>query len=65
VVADRPLRPGGTYYPATDTKEAGARRWVAAANAEGSFERWAYRLVKPPMKPPKAVRSAAEELAGT
>ena len=55
--------PDVTYDPATGTKEAGARRRVAAANAEDSFGRRVYRLVNAPTDTPKAVRSAAEELA--
>lgn len=51
------------YDPLAAVKEAGARRWVAAVNAEGSFGRWAYRLIKSPTDTPEAIRSAAEELA--
>lgn len=51
------------YDPLADLKEAGARRWVAAVNAEGSHGRWAYRMVKSPTDTPEAVHSAAEELA--
>lgn len=38
-------------------------RWVAAVNAEGSYGRWTYRLVKSPTDVPEALRSAADELA--
>jgi len=51
------------YDPLADAKEAGARRWVAAVNAEGSHGRWAYRMIKSPTDTPQAVRSAAEQLA--
>ena len=51
------------YDPMADAKEAGARRWVAAVNADGSHGRWAYRLIKSPTDTPEAIRSAAEELA--
>ncbi|MBI3028452.1 MAG: DEAD/DEAH box helicase family protein [Candidatus Rokubacteria bacterium] len=51
------------YDPLTSVKEAGARRWVAAVNAEGSYGRWSYRLVKAPTDVPDAIRSAADELA--
>jgi type III restriction enzyme len=52
------------YDPLTEAKIAGARRWVAAVNADGAHGRWAYRLVKTPADTPAAVRSAAEELSG-
>ena len=39
-------------------------RWVAALNAEGSYGRWTYRLIKSPTDTPEAVRPAAEKLAG-
>lgn len=51
--------------PLASGKEAGARRWVAAVNADGSHGRWAYRLIKSPTDTPKAIRSAGEELAST
>lgn len=51
------------YDPLASAKEAGARRWVAAVNAEGSYGRWAYRLIKSPTDTPEAVRAAADELA--
>ena len=41
----------------------GARRWAAAVNAEGSYGRWAYRMITSPTDTPAAVRSAVEELA--
>jgi type III restriction enzyme len=34
------------YDPLTDVKKAAAERWVAAVNAEGSYGRWGYALVK-------------------
>ncbi|MDE2059663.1 MAG: hypothetical protein KGJ27_08075, partial [candidate division NC10 bacterium] len=51
------------YDPLADVKEAGARRWVAAINADGAHGRWAYRLIKSPTDTPEAIRSATEELA--
>ena len=51
------------YDPAAHAKVAGALRWVAAVNAEGSHGRWAYRLVATPSDVPAALRSAARELA--
>lgn len=38
-------------------------RPTAAVNAEGSYGRWAYRLVKSPADTPGAIRSAAEEFS--
>jgi len=51
------------YDPLASLKEAGARRWVTAINADGSHGRWAYRLITSPADTPQAVRSAADELA--
>lgn len=34
------------YDPLEEVKVAAANRWVAAVNAEGSFAKWHYRLVK-------------------
>jgi type III restriction enzyme len=53
------------YDPLATAKEAGARRWVAAVNTEGSHGHWAYRLIKSPTDTPEAIRSAADELALT
>jgi type III restriction enzyme len=53
------------FDPAAGDKEAGARRWGAAVNAEGSHGRWCYRMIKSPTDVPDAVRSASEELART
>jgi predicted nucleotidyltransferase len=51
------------YDPAATDKVAGALRWVAAVNAEGSHGRWAFRLVSTPSDVPAALGSAARELA--
>ena len=51
------------FDPLTQIKVAAAHRWVAAVNADGRHGRWAYRLVTLPTNTPKALRSAAEELA--
>ncbi|MBZ0168323.1 restriction endonuclease [Candidatus Methylomirabilis lanthanidiphila] len=53
------------YDPLTAAKEAGARRWVAAINADGSHGQWAYRLIRFPTDTPEAIRSAVEELVGS
>lgn len=52
------------YDPLAAAKEAGARRWVAAVNADGSHGRWAYRLIKSPTGTSEAIRSAVQELVG-
>jgi type III restriction enzyme len=51
------------YDPLAAAKETGARRWVAAVNAEGSYGRWVYRLINSPTDTPEAIRLAAEQLA--
>lgn len=51
------------YDPLADVKQAGARRWLAAVNADGAYGRWAYRLIKSPADAPGATRSAVEELS--
>jgi predicted nucleotidyltransferase len=51
------------YDPAGAAKVAGAQRWVAAVNTEGSHGRWAFRLVSTPSDVPAALGSAARELA--
>jgi type III restriction enzyme len=53
------------YDPLAEAKVAGAHRWVAAVNADGSRGRWAYRLIKSPTDTPEAIRSAANELTRT
>jgi type III restriction enzyme len=34
------------YDPREEVKRAAAERWVAAVNAEGSYGRWTFALVK-------------------
>jgi type III restriction enzyme len=53
------------YDPLAEAKVAGAHRWVAAVNADGSRGRWAYRLIRSPTDTPEAIRSAANELTRT
>jgi type III restriction enzyme len=36
------------YDPLEEVKRDAANRWVAAVNAEGSYGRWSYRMVKKP-----------------
>ncbi len=50
------------HDPLAEAKVAGARRWVSAVNAEGSYGRWAYRMVRNPTETPAAIQSAMEEL---
>jgi predicted nucleotidyltransferase len=51
------------YDPLARVKVAAAHRWVAAVNADGTYGRWAYRLVESPSLVPGSVASAARELA--
>jgi type III restriction enzyme len=55
---------GKGYDPAAEAKAGGARRWVAAVNAEGSYGRWAYRMIKAPTETAAGLRGAVEELLG-
>ena len=48
------------YDPLAEVKRAAAERWVAAVNAEGSFGRWQYALVKDPTDTGAALASALE-----
>jgi type III restriction enzyme len=47
------------YDPLEDVKRAAAERWVAAVNAEGSYGRWAYELVKKTTDVPGAITNTA------
>jgi predicted nucleotidyltransferase len=51
------------FDPLTHAKVSAAQRWVAAVNTEGSYGRWAYRIVTAPAGVPVAIRSAARELS--
>jgi type III restriction enzyme len=51
------------YDPLKHVKIGAALRWVEAVNAEGSWGRWAYRIVSDPTITPAALASAAFELA--
>ncbi len=46
------------YDPLEEVKRAAAERWVAAVNAEGSYGRWRFALVKKPSEVPGALASA-------
>ena len=48
------------YDPLEDVKRAAAERWVAAVNADGSFGRWRYRLVKNPFDVGPALTAALQ-----
>ena len=43
------------FDPLAGVKEGAARRWVDAVNADGSYGRWAYRLIKSPTDTPEAL----------
>jgi type III restriction enzyme len=45
--------------PLEDVKKSAAERWVVAVNADGSFGRWAYALVKKMTDVRAAVDAAA------
>jgi len=51
------------HDPLMEVKEAAARRWIAAVNADGAQGRWAYRLVRVPTDVAQAIASAAKELS--
>ena len=51
------------YDPLKRVKVGAAQRWAEAVNAEGSWGRWAYRIVSDPTITPAALKSAAYELA--
>ena len=48
------------YDPLEDVKRAAAERWVAAVNADGSYGRWRYALVK---KVPDVIKAIDGDLA--
>jgi type III restriction enzyme len=52
------------YDPLEDVKRAAAERWVAAVNADGSFGRWRYVLVKNPTEVGPALASALQAAIG-
>jgi type III restriction enzyme len=47
------------YDPREEVKRAAAERWVAAVNAEGSYGRWAYTIVKKTTDVSKAIAQVA------
>jgi hypothetical protein len=48
------------YDPLTEVKAAAAARWVAAVNADGSYGKWHYRVVRKP----EDVRQTISDLVG-
>ena len=50
------------YDPAEMAKVDAAHRWVAAVNADGTYGRWAYRLVTSPSQVPTVVGSAIADV---
>jgi type III restriction enzyme len=52
------------YDPLEEVKRAAAERWVAAVNAEGSYGRWRYVLVKRVSDIPAALAAALAEVGG-
>lgn len=51
------------YDPKEEVKRAAAERWVSAVNAEGSYGRWAYTIVKKTTDVSRAITQAAELIA--
>ena len=51
------------YDELATVKEAAARRWVKAVNADGRYGLWWYAMVYDPTRTPAAVRDAARRLA--
>jgi len=51
------------HDPLAEVKMAGARRWVAVVNQEGSFGLWDYAIIYQPTELNNAVRQSAEKLA--
>src|SRR5262249_3963585 len=52
------------YYPLEEVKRAAAERWVSAVNAEGSYGRWRYLLIKQPSAIGAALSAALADFAG-
>jgi predicted nucleotidyltransferase len=50
------------YDPAELSNVDGAHRWVAAVNADGTYGRWAYRIVSSPNDVPRVIESAVGDL---
>jgi type III restriction enzyme len=47
------------YEPLEDVKRAAADRWVAAVNADGTFGKWSYVVVKKMTDVPKVIGEVA------
>ncbi len=47
------------YDPRADVKRAAAERWVAAVNAEGSYGKWAFRMLRSPAEVPAVLANLA------
>jgi type III restriction enzyme len=54
----------GRPDPLADVKAAAARRWAAAVNAEGSFGRWGYAIVRDPKETNATIEAWLGEAAG-
>jgi type III restriction enzyme len=50
------------YDLLAEEKQAAARRWCAAVNADGQYGRWTFRMVRQPAEVPKAVEDAKSHL---
>jgi len=49
------------YDPKAEIKQAAAERWVAAVNADGTYGKWAYKMVKKPTDVAGVVQAAVEK----
>lgn len=50
------------YDPLADEKQAAARRWCAAINADGRHGRWTFHMVRDPSHLSKVLRAAVRAL---
>ena len=48
------------YDPLAEVKAAAAKRWVAAVNADGTYGRWAYRIVRKPTEVSEVINSLVQ-----
>jgi type III restriction enzyme len=51
------------YDQLAGEKQAAARRWCAAVNADGKFGRWEFRMIRNPAETAEAISSALKSLA--
>lgn len=49
------------YDPLAEEKQAAARRWCEAVNADGQFGRWSFCMIKDPALVPEAIAATLEQ----